>query len=119
MCFGKGSFPDGGGYALTLTAEEGTGFLAGLKKLLHFSADQTLRLTATVTGVDGKAQTGRVEFYSDGKAIGSQVLKGGQAAISVKELKLGDTEIYAVFTPDKASTDHLGGGRFHSGHTAF
>ena len=94
---------------LTVTAEEKEGVWAKLKKLLHFHTDQKLRLTATVTGVDGKAQTGKVDFYVNDALEGSEQLEGGQAGITVKHLKLGETTIFASFTPDENSTDHNGG----------
>lgn len=95
--------------ALTVTAEEETGLLAGLKRLLHFDTKQTLLLTATVTGVDEMALTGRVEFFFNGESAGEKTLEGGQAVTTVKELQLGESELYAVFTPDEACMDHSGG----------
>lgn len=95
--------------ALTVAAEEETGLLAGLKQLLHFNTKQTLCLTATVTGVDEQAQTGKVEFFCNGESVGEKALEAGQAAVKVRNLKLGESTIYAVFTPDEASTDHNGG----------
>ena len=94
---------------LTVTAEEKTGIWARISKLFHFGTDQNLRLTATVTGVEGRAQTGQVEFFVDDVLKGSETLKGGQAGITLKDLKVGETTIYASFTPDENSTDHNGG----------
>ena len=94
---------------LTVSAEQKTGIWTAIKKLLHIDTSQKLRMTATVTGVDGKAQTGKVDFYVNDALEESRTLEGGQASITVKNLKLGETVIYAVFTPDENSADHNGG----------
>ncbi len=94
---------------LTVSAEEETGVWANIKKLFHVESGQKLRLTATVTGVDETAQTGQVDFYINDVLEQSVQLKNGQASISAKNLQLGESVIYAVFTPDENSTDHNGG----------
>ena len=94
---------------LTVQEEKKAGVWTKIQNLLHINTNQKLRLTATVTGVDGKSQTGKVDFYADDVLKGSAVLEGGQASIIVKGLKLGKTGIYANYTPDENSPDHNGG----------
>lgn len=94
---------------LTVAEKQETGLWANIKNLLHMQPSVTYRLTATVTGVEGKAQTGTVEFYSNDVLTETMTLQDGQAELTMKDLEIGKTSLYAVFTPDEDSTDHDGG----------
>lgn len=94
---------------LTVSEQQKNGLWAKVKQLLHMQPDMTYRLTATVTGVEGKAQTGTVDIYINDTLYKSLQLEDGQADVTVDGLEIGETKIYATFTPDENSPDHDGG----------
>ena len=75
-------------------------------KVLHLSADDLLKVSVTVTGVDLRPLTGKVELYKDETKIGEKTLVNGQCEIDLAGMKLDGTSIYASFIPDEACTNH-------------
>lgn len=78
-------------------------------KVLHLSADDLIKVCVTVTGVDDRPLSGRIELYEDETKIGEETLSNGQCEIAADGMKLDGTVLYASFIPDEACINHHAG----------